>query len=107
MARVYEQLGEATKAVAMYKKVLVHDASNAEAIASLAAHHFYTDQPEIALKFYRRLLQMGLNNTELWNNLGLCCFYASQVRRLWRTTTAVVDYRPLLPCFAATACSTT
>ena len=25
-------------------------------------------------------LQMGVNNTELWNNLGLCCFYASQVR---------------------------
>ena len=23
-------------------------------------------------------LQMGVNNTELWNNLGLCCFYASQ-----------------------------
>jgi tetratricopeptide (TPR) repeat protein len=22
--------------------------------------------------------QMGVNNAELWNNLGLCCFYASQ-----------------------------
>jgi tetratricopeptide repeat protein 8 len=21
---------------------------------------------------------MGCSNTELWNNLGLCCFYASQ-----------------------------
>ena len=21
---------------------------------------------------------MGVNNTELWNNLGLCCFYAAQ-----------------------------
>lgn len=21
---------------------------------------------------------MGVNNAELWNNLGLCCFYASQ-----------------------------
>ena len=21
---------------------------------------------------------MGVNNTELWNNMGLCCFYASQ-----------------------------
>ena len=44
----------------------------------LQSHHFYTDQPEIALRFYRRLLQMGVNNTELWSNLGLCCFYASQ-----------------------------
>lgn len=26
----------------------------------------------------RRLLMMGCTNAELWNNLGLCCFYASQ-----------------------------
>jgi tetratricopeptide repeat protein 8 len=26
----------------------------------------------------RRLLQMGLYNTELFNNLGLCCFYSQQ-----------------------------
>lgn len=25
-----------------------------------------------------RLLQMGVTNTELWTNLGICCFYASQ-----------------------------
>lgn len=66
-------------ALAHYKKVLIYDASSAEALACLASHHFYTDQPEIALRYYRRLLQMGVNNTELWNNLGLCCFYASQV----------------------------
>ena len=58
--------------------MLHFDAANVEAIASLASHHFYTDQPEVALRFYRRLVQMGINNTELWNNLGLCCFYASQ-----------------------------
>ncbi len=58
--------------------MLYYDASNVEAIACLAAHHFYTDQPEIALRYYRRLLQMGVTNTELWTNLGLCCFYASQ-----------------------------
>ncbi len=32
-----------------------------------------------APRYYRRLLQMGVTNAELWNNLGLCCFYASQV----------------------------
>ncbi|KAG2451608.1 hypothetical protein HYH02_003389 [Chlamydomonas schloesseri] len=78
VARVYDALGDAEKAVAFYKNVLFHDASNVEAIACLAAHHFYTDQPEIALRYYRRLLQMGVTNSELWNNLGLCCFYASQ-----------------------------
>ena len=49
-----------------------------EAIACLAAHHFYDHQPEIALRYYRRLVQAGLNTSELWNNLGLCCFQASQ-----------------------------
>jgi len=77
-ARVYDALNDLTKGVSFYKKVLHFDASNAEAMACLASHHFYTDQPEIALRFYRRLLQMGVNNTELWNNLGLCCFYSSQ-----------------------------
>ncbi|CAM9818900.1 unnamed protein product, partial [Hapterophycus canaliculatus] len=54
------------------------DASNIEAIASLAANHFYGDQPEVALRFYRRLLQMGASSPEVWQNLGLCCFYAAQ-----------------------------
>lgn len=58
--------------------MLTLEPSNIEAIASLGSHHFYNDQPEVALKFYRRLLQMGLQSTELWNNIGLCCFYASQ-----------------------------
>jgi len=26
----------------------------------------------------RRLIQMGVYNVELFNNLGLCCFYAQQ-----------------------------
>eukprot|EP00744_Colponema_vietnamica_P015647 GILI01021941.1.p1 GENE.GILI01021941.1~~GILI01021941.1.p1 ORF type:complete len:520 (-),score=157.53 GILI01021941.1:66-1583(-) len=78
MARIYEQLNDSNKAIQIFKKVLHFDSCNPEAIACLASHHFYTDQPEVALRFYRRLVQMGINNAELWNNLGLCCFYASQ-----------------------------
>lgn len=33
-----------------YKSVLFYDSSNVEAIACLASQHFYTDQPEIALR---------------------------------------------------------
>lgn len=62
----------------MHKMVLEADPANVEAMACLAAHHFYSDQPELALRFYRRMLQMGVSTPELWNNLGLCCFYASQ-----------------------------
>lgn len=78
IARIYDQLNDITRSTQFYKRVLHFDASCVEAIANLAAHHFYSDQPEIALRFYRRLLQMGVNNTELWTNLGLCCFYAAQ-----------------------------
>ena len=39
------------------------DASNVEAIACLAAHYFYNDQPEVALRYFRRLLQMGVRCT--------------------------------------------
>ena len=57
---MHEALGDAAKAAAQYKKVLTHDASNVEAIACMAANHFYSDQPELALRFYRRLLQVLL-----------------------------------------------
>lgn len=32
----------------------------------------------MALIFYRRLLQMGVESAEIWTNLGMCCFYAQQ-----------------------------
>ena len=54
------------------------DPINVEGIACIGMNHFYSDQPELSLRFYRRLLQMGVNNAELFNNLGLCCFYAQQ-----------------------------
>jgi tetratricopeptide repeat protein 8 len=49
-ARVYESLNEGERAVTLYKRVLQYDAANVEAIACLAANHFYSDQPEVALK---------------------------------------------------------
>jgi tetratricopeptide repeat protein 8 len=67
-----------TQCVGIYKQVLSFDSSNVEALSCLASNFFYTDQPELALRLYRRLLQMGLATAELWNNLGLCCFHASQ-----------------------------
>ncbi|CEO97785.1 unnamed protein product (mitochondrion) [Plasmodiophora brassicae] len=78
MARVHQAINDYTSADAIFRKVLHLDASNIEAIASLAGQYFYNDQPEIALRFYRRLLQMGVGNTEIWNNVGLCCFYSAQ-----------------------------
>uniref|UniRef100_A0A8C5E6S8 Tetratricopeptide repeat domain 8 n=1 Tax=Gouania willdenowi TaxID=441366 RepID=A0A8C5E6S8_GOUWI len=78
IARIHEAMNNITSATEYYKDVLKQDNTHVEAIACIGSNHFYTDQPEIALRFYRRLLQMGVYNCQLYNNLALCCFYAQQ-----------------------------
>ncbi len=39
--------------VKYYKDILKEDATNMEAIACIGVNHFYSDQPDIALRFYR------------------------------------------------------
>lgn len=53
IARIYEELQDMNNAVKYYKDVLHFDNTHVEAIACIATNHFYTDQPEIALRFYR------------------------------------------------------
>lgn len=43
IGRIYEQLNDARKAFTMYRKVLLMENNNVEAIASIANYHFYTD----------------------------------------------------------------
>ena len=59
-ARIHDQLNAIKDSVELYKEVLRYDSSNVEAIACLASNFFYCDQPELALRFYRRLLQVTL-----------------------------------------------
>jgi len=77
-ARVYEMLGDYENSTLIYQSVLNSEAYNLEALASIASENFYSDQPEIALKYYKRLIEMGISNTEIWNNIGLSAFYSSQ-----------------------------
>ena len=46
-------LNDLDAAVEHYREVLKVDSTNVEAIACIGTHHFYNDQPEIALRFYR------------------------------------------------------
>lgn len=46
-------MNDMDNAVKFYKDVLNYDSMYVEAIACIATNHFYTDQPEVALKFYR------------------------------------------------------
>lgn len=47
---------------------------------SFLSYHlpYYLLQPELSIRYYRRLIQMGVINSEVWNNIGLCCFFSSQ-----------------------------
>ncbi|KAK6640285.1 hypothetical protein RUM44_011971 [Polyplax serrata] len=77
-ARLHEALNDIFASIVCYRNVALRDASNVEAIACIGLHHFYTDQPEIALRFYKRLLEMGFVNAQIMNNIGLCSFFAQQ-----------------------------
>ena len=78
LARVEEALNNNEEAVKLYRNVLKTDSMSVESIACIAMHHFYSDQPEVALRFYRRILQMNAPCTEVYNNLGLCCYFCHQ-----------------------------
>ena len=77
-ARVYEMLSDFENSTVLYQLVLSSEAYNLEALASIASENFYNDQPEISLKYYKRLIEMGVYNAEIWNNIGLSAFYSSQ-----------------------------
>ena len=49
----FQGMNDMTNAVKYYKDVLHEANMNVEAIACIATNYFYSDQPEIALKFYR------------------------------------------------------
>ncbi|XP_073948854.1 tetratricopeptide repeat protein 8 [Choristoneura fumiferana] len=85
-ARIHDQMGNSTLAVKEYRMVALQDPSNMEAVANIAMYNFYNDQPEIALRYYRRLLATNQPGAEIYNNLALCCLYCNQ----WDLT---------LPCF--------
>jgi tetratricopeptide repeat protein 8 len=78
LARIYDLIDSSDESVTRYKEVLITNPCNIEAIASIAAYNFYSDRPEVSLRFYRRLLQLGITGIEIWNNLGLACYYAGQ-----------------------------
>lgn len=49
----HQEMNNISSATEYYKDVLKQDNTHVEAIACIGSNHFYTDQPEIALRFYR------------------------------------------------------
>ena len=61
-------LNNTDESISYYREVLKSDSTSVEAIASIATHHFYSDQPEIALSYYRYTLLLLT---------ALCIYYYS------------------------------
>lgn len=53
VARLYEAMGDLSVSVKHYRNIVVEDAMNVEGIACIGMHHFYNNQPEMALRYYR------------------------------------------------------
>jgi tetratricopeptide repeat protein 8 len=51
---------------------------NIEAVANIASYFYYKNQSEISVKLYQRLVELGYDAAEIWNNLALCCFAVDQ-----------------------------
>jgi len=78
IARAHELVGEEDKAADMYRRVLVRDPTNVEALACLAAYLYENDQPERALRLYRRAELMGVRGSAIYNNMAMCALAANQ-----------------------------
>ena len=51
--RIFELMDNLQASARMYRHIAQLEPTNAEALASIAVHHFYGNQPEIALMYYR------------------------------------------------------
>ncbi len=51
---------------------------NIEALASFASSFYYKDSAEISVKLYQRLIELGYDSAEVWNNLAMCCISTNQ-----------------------------
>lgn len=52
-ARILELVGNLQTSVRLYRHIAQWEPINSEALASIAVHHFYGNQPEMALLYYR------------------------------------------------------
>ncbi|KAI9351372.1 hypothetical protein BDR26DRAFT_929831 [Obelidium mucronatum] len=79
-ARVYGLLHDMENSIRLYKSVLQDESYNVEAMSCLASSYFINNQPEIAERYFRRILQTsgGKETSNLLNNIGLCGFYSQQ-----------------------------
>lgn len=72
------------RAIEEYKMVLAMENCNIEALASFASSFYYKEQAEISIKLYQRLVELGYDSAEVWNNLALCCLANNQFELFYK-----------------------
>lgn len=77
--RILEQMEKILESVAIYRTITQLDPINPEALACIAVNHFYNNQPELSLLYFRRILSLGAHSAEVYCNIGLCCLYGGQI----------------------------
>lgn len=60
-SRIFELMSNLQASARMYRFIAQLDPINAEALSCIAVHHFYGNQPEMALMYYRYILYYEFN----------------------------------------------
>lgn len=75
-------MNDISSAAEYYKEVLKQDNTHVEAIACIGSNRFYSDQPEIALRFYRYLFLWGGRRNWMHTRLIGLAFVMLTVKQL-------------------------
>lgn len=78
LGRLYDELQLFEKSYEMYQNALVLENCHIQAVANIASYYYYKDQAEISIKLYQRLVELGYDEPEVWNNIALCTYANNQ-----------------------------
>ena len=79
IARLFEGLNNIPTSIKYYRDVLKEDSTHVEAIACIGMQYFYTDQPEISLRFYGYVVNRGSGLNYVTCNHINCVIYFKNV----------------------------
>ncbi|CAB1335194.1 unnamed protein product [Coregonus sp. 'balchen'] len=83
LAKVYQRLDQPITALTLFKQGLDHFPGEVTLLTGIARTRYEMNNITSATEYYKDVLKqdnthMGVYHCQLYNNLGLCCFYAQQ-----------------------------
>ena len=83
LTRLLEGQGQWEESTNHLERVMAFDPADPDVLASLAANYFYSEQPELAVMCYERLLDLGHCTASIWNNYALSKFYSGDFDQVY------------------------